>query len=199
MKGVGLPLFITLSSWSKISQYCRGNFCSRQKMDLDLRTHAGSAYACSGRRERTTPTARPSGAHFTTARRFHPAPPSYTMAPMTGEEVIAQSLKNQGIEYMFGVVGIPVQGIAAAVRASLSLCCTQPPARSVPRFARRAPRPGPNAHAHARPRAGASGRHRLLRLPQRAGRVVRLGLRRLPHGSPGRCALAHLHRRSALL
>ena len=35
---------------------------------------------------------------------------------MTGEQVIAQALKDQGIEYMFGVVGIPVQGIASAVR-----------------------------------------------------------------------------------
>ena len=31
------------------------------------------------------------------------------MAPITGEEVIAQACQNQGIEFMFGVVGIPVQ------------------------------------------------------------------------------------------
>ena len=103
---------------------------------------------------------------------------------MTGEEVIAQSLKNQGIEYMFGVVGIPVQGIAAAVRSQ--------------RSARRGPRPillrpparAPLVRLPNLPNLwnvlGASRGHRLLRLPQRAGRVVRIGVRRLPDRPPGR-------------
>ena len=36
------------------------------------------------------------------------------MAKVTGAQLMARSLKQQGVEYMFGVVGFPVQPIAAA-------------------------------------------------------------------------------------
>uniref|UniRef100_F6YPN6 Thiamine pyrophosphate enzyme N-terminal TPP-binding domain-containing protein n=1 Tax=Monodelphis domestica TaxID=13616 RepID=F6YPN6_MONDO len=36
---------------------------------------------------------------------------------LSGAEVIAQSLKNQNVEYMFGIVGIPVTEIAVAAQA----------------------------------------------------------------------------------
>ena len=35
---------------------------------------------------------------------------------ITGSEIIARSLKEQGVEYMFGIVGIPVMDIAAAAQ-----------------------------------------------------------------------------------
>ena len=38
------------------------------------------------------------------------------MAEISGATVIARSLKQQGVDYMFGVVGFPVQGIAAAAQ-----------------------------------------------------------------------------------
>ena len=38
------------------------------------------------------------------------------MAEIDGATVIARSLKQQGVDYMFGVVGFPVQGIAAAAQ-----------------------------------------------------------------------------------
>ena len=34
------------------------------------------------------------------------------MAAMTGAQIVARSLKQQGVEYMFGIVGIPVIPIA---------------------------------------------------------------------------------------
>ena len=36
------------------------------------------------------------------------------MAKLTGAEIMARALKDQGVEYMFGIVGFPVQPIAAA-------------------------------------------------------------------------------------
>ena len=39
------------------------------------------------------------------------------MAQLTGEQIIARSLKTQGIDKIFGVVGIPVTGIASACQA----------------------------------------------------------------------------------
>ncbi len=39
------------------------------------------------------------------------------MAKVDGATLLARSLKQQGVEYMFGVVGFPVQPIAAAVQA----------------------------------------------------------------------------------
>ena len=39
------------------------------------------------------------------------------MAQLTGEQIIARSLKTQGIDKIFGVVGIPVTGIANACQA----------------------------------------------------------------------------------
>jgi len=38
------------------------------------------------------------------------------MATITGAQIIAKSLKQQGVEYMFGIVGIPVIPIAAAAQ-----------------------------------------------------------------------------------
>ena len=38
------------------------------------------------------------------------------MAEISGATVIARSLKQQGVDYMFGVVGFPVQGIATAAQ-----------------------------------------------------------------------------------
>ena len=38
------------------------------------------------------------------------------MATITGAEIIARSLKEQGVEYMFGIMGIPVVPIAIAAQ-----------------------------------------------------------------------------------
>ncbi len=38
------------------------------------------------------------------------------MAKVTGATLMARSLKQQGVEYMFGIVGFPVQPIAAAAQ-----------------------------------------------------------------------------------
>ncbi|MEJ2132102.1 MAG: thiamine pyrophosphate-binding protein, partial [Gammaproteobacteria bacterium] len=38
------------------------------------------------------------------------------MATVNGATLIARNLKQQGVEYMFGIVGFPVQGIAAAAQ-----------------------------------------------------------------------------------
>ena len=35
------------------------------------------------------------------------------MAKLNGAEIMARSLKEQGVDYMFGIVGFPVQQIAA--------------------------------------------------------------------------------------
>ena len=35
------------------------------------------------------------------------------MAKLTGTAIMARALKDQGVEYMFGIVGFPVQPIAA--------------------------------------------------------------------------------------
>lgn len=40
------------------------------------------------------------------------------MGTVTGATLMAQSLKQQGVEYMFGIVGFPVQPIAAAAQAA---------------------------------------------------------------------------------
>ena len=37
------------------------------------------------------------------------------MGELTGEQIIAKALKTQGVEHGFGVVGIPVGGIAGAM------------------------------------------------------------------------------------
>ena len=37
------------------------------------------------------------------------------MGKLTGEQIIAKALKTQGVEHGFGVVGIPVAGIAGAM------------------------------------------------------------------------------------
>ncbi len=37
------------------------------------------------------------------------------MGEITGEQIIAKALKTQGVEHGFGVVGIPVGGLAGAV------------------------------------------------------------------------------------
>jgi 2-hydroxyacyl-CoA lyase 1 len=39
------------------------------------------------------------------------------MAGISGATLIARSLKQQGVEVMFGVVGFPVFGIASAAQA----------------------------------------------------------------------------------
>ena len=39
------------------------------------------------------------------------------MAQIDGNTLIARSLKKQGVEHMFGIVGFPVFGIAAAAQA----------------------------------------------------------------------------------
>ena len=38
------------------------------------------------------------------------------MATVRGAKIIAESLKQQGVEYMFGIVGFPVVPIAAAAQ-----------------------------------------------------------------------------------
>ena len=38
------------------------------------------------------------------------------MGNVTGAELMARSLKQQGVEFMYGVVGFPVQPIAAAAQ-----------------------------------------------------------------------------------
>ncbi|MYD43842.1 MAG: oxalyl-CoA decarboxylase [Gammaproteobacteria bacterium] len=38
------------------------------------------------------------------------------MATVTGATLMARSLKQQGVDYMFGIVGFPVQGVAAAAQ-----------------------------------------------------------------------------------
>ena len=38
------------------------------------------------------------------------------MAKVTGAMLLAQSLKQQGVEFMYGIVGFPVQPIAAAAQ-----------------------------------------------------------------------------------
>ena len=38
------------------------------------------------------------------------------MAKIDGATLMARSLKQQGVEYMFGIVGFPVQPIAAAAQ-----------------------------------------------------------------------------------
>ena len=40
------------------------------------------------------------------------------MATITGATIIARALKQQGVEYMFGIVGIPVIPIATAAARS---------------------------------------------------------------------------------
>ena len=35
---------------------------------------------------------------------------------MDGATVVAKSLRTQGVEYMFGIVGIPVMGVAVAAQ-----------------------------------------------------------------------------------
>ena len=40
------------------------------------------------------------------------------MATVNGATLMAQSLKEQGVDYMFGIVGFPVQGVAAAAQAA---------------------------------------------------------------------------------
>ena len=37
------------------------------------------------------------------------------MGEITGEQIIAKALKTQGVEHGFGVVGIPVGGLAGAM------------------------------------------------------------------------------------
>ena len=39
------------------------------------------------------------------------------MTEISGSRVIARSLKQQGVDYMFGIVGFPVFGIAAAAQS----------------------------------------------------------------------------------
>ena len=39
------------------------------------------------------------------------------MATVNGASLMAKSLKEQGVDYMFGIVGFPVQGVAAAAQA----------------------------------------------------------------------------------
>ena len=38
------------------------------------------------------------------------------MGTITGERLLAKNLKQQGVDYMFGIVGFPVQGIAACAQ-----------------------------------------------------------------------------------
>ena len=38
------------------------------------------------------------------------------MGTIDGATLIARSLKQQGVDYMFGIVGFPVQGIASAAQ-----------------------------------------------------------------------------------
>ena len=38
------------------------------------------------------------------------------MAEVHGATLVARNLKKQGVEYMFGIVGFPVQPIAAAAQ-----------------------------------------------------------------------------------
>ena len=40
------------------------------------------------------------------------------MAKLTGAAIMARALKDQGVEYMFGIVGFPVQPIAREVQKS---------------------------------------------------------------------------------
>ena len=40
------------------------------------------------------------------------------MATVTGATLMAQSLKQQGVDFMFGIVGFPVQGVASAAQAA---------------------------------------------------------------------------------
>ena len=43
-------------------------------------------------------------------------PEEYEMAEINGARLIARSLKQQGVDYMFGVVGFPVIPIASAAQ-----------------------------------------------------------------------------------
>ena len=47
------------------------------------------------------------------------------MAEISGARIIARSLRQQGVEYVFGVVGFPVFGIASAAdtRELSALAC----------------------------------------------------------------------------
>ena len=38
------------------------------------------------------------------------------MATVNGATLMARSLKEQGVDYMFGIVGFPVQGVASAAQ-----------------------------------------------------------------------------------
>ena len=40
------------------------------------------------------------------------------MATVNGATLMAQSLKQQGVDYMFGIIGFPVQGVASAAQAA---------------------------------------------------------------------------------
>uniref|UniRef100_A0A3B3C836 Thiamine pyrophosphate enzyme N-terminal TPP-binding domain-containing protein n=1 Tax=Oryzias melastigma TaxID=30732 RepID=A0A3B3C836_ORYME len=40
------------------------------------------------------------------------------MAEVTGAELIAESLKTQKVEYMFGIVGVPIIEVAMAAQAA---------------------------------------------------------------------------------
>ena len=43
------------------------------------------------------------------------------MGKVTGAQLMARSLKQQGVEHMFGIVGFPVQPIAAAAQSHLTV------------------------------------------------------------------------------
>ena len=48
------------------------------------------------------------------------------MAKIDGATLMARSLKQQGVDYMFGIVGFPVQGIAAAAQHRAALLMPLP-------------------------------------------------------------------------
>ena len=55
------------------------------------------------------------------------------MAEVDGATLVARSLKKQGVQFMFGIVGFPVQPIAAARRrkaSPTSACATSSPPRT---------------------------------------------------------------------
>ena len=53
---------------------------------------------------------------MTDVARIADRPETKTEAALSGSTVIARSLKEQGVEYMFGIVGFPVFGIARAAQ-----------------------------------------------------------------------------------
>ena len=72
------------------------------------------------------------------------------MTTLDGATLIARSLKQQGVDYMFGIVGFPVVGVAAAAQKA-----SQPPRTA---YRKAAVHGGGGTHSPSPPTVTSTGR-----------------------------------------